>query len=203
MNKNKNFIIIGAGGHARVCADIAFAHSKYNVAGFVTKVDGENELLGDVSIIGNDLDLPELRGKYPYAFVGIGLEKNTRMRWTLFKKLLTLEYIVPYLISDKAIISHNFEVGSGTIIMPGVIANFGSSVGENSIINSGSIIEHDVSIGNNTHLAPGVIVNGGCKIGNNVFVGSGTTIRNGVKIEDGVYVKMASKIISDVGKETH
>ena len=87
-------ILIGAGGHARVCIDIIEMLGEFKVAGLVekdiTNIQKENFAY---PIIGTDDDLHVFRKKYNYALITVGQIKNPEIRTKLFKQLQKMNYI--------------------------------------------------------------------------------------------------------------
>ena len=187
--KNK-IILIGCGGHAKVCADLILNDNKYQVVGFVCSKKKNINL----PIIGTDKELKEIRKKYKYALIGVGQIKDSTTRRRIFNNLKKLNFTLPVIKSKDSLISNNTKVDEGTIIMDGAIIRPDVKIGYNSIINTKVIIEHDVEIGNNTHISTGVIVNGNVKIGNNVFIGSGSIIVNNIKIKSNSFIKAGTTI---------
>ena len=187
----KKIILIGCGGHTKVCVDAILSTGKFNIAGVVC-----NNKMGIYNIpqLGIDKDLVNLKKKYDYAFITIGQIKNYKVRKEIYNKLTNLNFKIPSIVSKTAITSKSAKIGSGTIVMDKSVIHQDVSIGKNCIINTGAIIEHDVKIGNNSHISTGAIVNGGVRIGNNVFVGSGSIIVNDIKIKSNSFIKAGSLI---------
>ena len=188
--KKKSVILIGCGGHAKVCADVILNSKKYKIAGLVCNEKKKST----PPIIGVDNDLKKLREKYKHVLIGIGQIKSSEKRAKLFRNLKKMNYVLPVIISEKTIISKSVKINEGTIIMDGAIIRPDVEIGYNSIINTNAIIEHDVKIGNNTHISTGVIINGNVKIGNNVFIGSGSIIVNNIKINSNSFIKAGTTV---------
>jgi len=187
--KNK-IVLIGCGGHSKVCADIILNDNKYQLAGFVCNKKKNPNL----PIIGSDEELKEIRKKYKYALICVGQIKDPSIRKRIFSNLKKLNFILPVIKSKSSLISNSAKIDEGTIIMDGAIVHPDVKIGSNSIINTKAIIEHDAEIGNNTHISTGVIVNGNVKIGNNVFIGSGSIIVNDIKIKSNSFIKAGTTI---------
>ena len=71
MNK---IIIIGSGGHAKVCLETILSSKKFKFAGFVD--DKNKKKILNYKVVGNDKSLLELRKKVRFACIGIGQIKN-------------------------------------------------------------------------------------------------------------------------------
>ena len=97
-------ILVGAGGHARVCIEVIEQGGQYKIAGLVEKNDtsGHNNL--GYPIIGTDNDLANLRQKYEYALVTIGQVKSAATRVQLFDLLNDLEYKLPVIFSPDTLL---------------------------------------------------------------------------------------------------
>ncbi len=190
----KDLIIIGAGGHGRVCFDIALNMNKWLNIYFVDDYLKNSEGLPG-SLIGKLSDLDFDRIENNDFIVAIG---NNIQRKYIYLNLIKLKYSVASLIHPKAIISNNVVIEKGNTIMCGVIINTSSIIEENCIINTGSVIEHDNIIKKNTHISPGVILCGNVTIGENSWIGAGSTVINKVNICDNVTVGAGSVVVKDI-----
>jgi sugar O-acyltransferase (sialic acid O-acetyltransferase NeuD family) len=187
----KKILLIGCGGHTKVCAEVILGTGKFKIAGVICK---NKKGIFNIPQIGMDDDLKRLKKKYNYAFITIGQIKNYGIRRKIYKKLKYLNFNVPKIISKNAITSKSAKIGSGTIVMDRAVIHQDVKVGNNCIINTGAIIEHDVEIGDNSHISTGAIVNGGVKIGKNVFIGSGSIIVNDIQIKSNSFIKAGTLI---------
>ena len=200
--KARDLLLIGAGGHAKSCIEIIESNGLFTIA----EVIGDESDRG-TSILGRtirfcDSDLVNLRNEFDYAFVAVGQIHSPANRKKIYSTLSELGYEIPTFISRNAQVSRHARIGSGSIVMNGVIVNADCKVGENVILNTGSIIEHDVLIGNHCHVSTGVIINGNAMIGEDSFIGSGSTIRNGVEIGTNSFIGMGSTVINSMPANT-
>lgn len=148
----ESILILGAGGHGKVVAEIAAD------IGFV-KIDFLDDISSDA--IGNIHDLPEIGKQYDYIFCGIG---NNQFRKKMLDEVKKLHYKIPILIHPTAYISRTAQIQPGTVVEPKAIINAGSKIGTGCIISVGAIIDHDVSIGNYVHINAGYVVKAGSTI---------------------------------------
>lgn len=149
--KGKSLLILGAGGHGKVVAEIA------KDLGFV-----KTDFLDDNSLeaVGKIQNLPEIGKAYDHIFCGIG---NNQLRKQLLEQIQNLPYKrdIPTLIHPTAYISRTAQIQPGTIVEPKAIVNAGSRVGEGCIISVGAIVDHDTVIGTCAHVNAGAIVKAG------------------------------------------
>ena len=198
MQKNKDIILIGAGGHAISCIDVIEKEGKFKIVGIIgTKDEVGKNILG-YEVIGTDKDLTKLVKGCKNACITIGQIKDATLRLTLFNNLLKIGFSLPSIKSPHSYISKYANLGMGTIVMHGAIINAGAIIGDNCIINSMALIEHGVKIGRNCHISTNSIINGNVKIKDNCFIGSCAVIRESIKIGSNVFIAMHSSIFKDI-----
>ena len=161
----KDLIIIGAGGHGRVIADIAQKLGVYNTIAFLD--DGVAKESMGLPIVGKTVDI-EKYIKTTDVFFAIG---NSQVRGEFVERLLSLGANIPTLIHPSAVIGACVDIGVGTAIMAGVVLNPCSKLGKGVILNTCSSIDHDCIIGDYCHIAVGVHVAGTVTLGDKVWLG--------------------------------
>lgn len=149
---NRKLLIIGAGGHGEVVAEVA-ADCGYSDIAFID--DNSEKAIGTIS------DLSKFQGEYVDAFVGIG---NNKLRGQLLEKIKDIGFNVPVLIHPSAYISRSCKMQKGVIVEPKAIVNAHSIIGEGSIVSVGAIVDHDALIGKCCHINSGAVVKAGAKI---------------------------------------
>lgn len=170
----ENVIIIGAGGHAKVIADIVLSQGD-RLLGFLDDSPNATGSYG-IPVLGKVADYP----LWPNArfLIGIG---NAAVRQKLVNKLCDIRWHTA--IHPTAVISRlGTTIGEGTVVMANAIINPGTTVGRHCILNTGSIVEHDNTIGDYVHISVGAKTAGTVTIGNNTWVGIGATISNNLTI---------------------
>ena len=201
---NKDVIIIGAGGHGKVIADIAKLNGYKEI--YFLDDDINKHKIGEYQIIGTSKDIDKYKEKYDFI-VGIG---NNKIRKKFSLKLNERKIKQPSLIHPSAVIDQTVNIGQGTVVMSNVVINADSKIGNGCIINTSSSIDHDCLISNYTHISPGVHIAGNVyigeetwlcigsviinniTIGSNIIVGAGATVINSID-ENGIYVGIPAK----------
>lgn len=169
-------VIVGAGGHAQVVADIIFAMrvagEDVEVAGFVDddRQRQGQELLGR-PILGSITALAEI--DYDALVVAIG-DNATRRR--LFTEFQEDRQQLAVACHPRATIAAGVVIGPGAVICAGAVVNTGSEIGPNVILNTGCTVDHHNRIGAHSHIAPGVHMGGDVTIGEETLIGIGATI---------------------------
>jgi len=189
-----DIILIGGGGHCNSVIDVLESEAKFKIVGILDKSELIGTEISGYTVLGCDEDLPYLAKQYKFALVTVGQIRSPDLRIKLFEMAKQAGFILPAVISPRAYLSRNTEVGSGSIIMHDVLLNANVKIGNNCIINTKVLIEHDSEVGDNCHVSTRATVNGGVKIENNCFVGSGAITRENITIKGNCFVKAGSVI---------
>lgn len=188
----KKLLIIGAGGHGRVIADIAQKTGAYGEIAFLD--DGDQKESMGLPVIGRVADMKKYVGAADF-FVAIG---NSKVREQMIEKLLSLGANVPVLIHPSAIIGACVEIGVGTSVMAGAVVNPCSTLGKGVILNTCSSVDHDCEIGDYCHIAVGVHVAGTVRLGERVWLGAGVTVKNNVNVCADCMIGAGAVVVKDI-----
>jgi sugar O-acyltransferase (sialic acid O-acetyltransferase NeuD family) len=190
-------VIIGAGGHGQVVADIlresAAAGFSARAVGYVDDrraVDG-TELVG-VCVLGCISALSRI--PHEGVIVAVG-DNQTRAR--LWRAVGPAETFVTAK-HPRAIVSRDVTIGDGSMLCAGVIVNTGATIGHGVILNTGCTVDHHTTIGNFVHIAPGVHMGGEVQIGDGALVGIGAVILPQISVGAGSIVGAGAVVTRDV-----
>lgn len=197
-----SILLVGAGGHAVSCIDVLERHGGFTVAGLVGSAAEVGRRVLGYPVIGTDEQLPELVARYGNALVVVGQIKTPEVRMRLFERLLSLNCMLPPIVSPQAYVSPRATLGAGTIVMHGAIVNAGAAIGRNCILNSMSLVEHDVTIADHCHVATAAVLNGCVSIDAGTFIGSHSTIRQGVRVGRRCVIGMGQQVLVDCEADT-
>ena len=197
MCMNKDVIILGAGGHAKVIADIVIKFGD-NLLGFLDdNVEVGTKIIGDYAVMGTLEDSTSLsqRGNNIYFAYGIGDNKVRRNIHDKFR----LNYYTA--IHPTAVIGLNVQIGEGTVIMPNAVINSSAKIGIGCIINTCAVVEHDNVIGDFVHISPNATLCGRVYVGDYTHIGAATVVRNNINICDNVIVGAGAVIIKNITEQ--
>lgn len=195
MSKDK-LIIIGAGGHGRVVADIALNLRYWKEISFLD--DAIDSLyFGDVNVIGKVNDWRNYIHDSD-IIVGIG---NNDLRAKLLNILLHENVSIPTLIHPSSTIGSNVYIGVGTVVMAGVVVNCSSTIGKGVILNTGSTIDHDNCIKDFAHVAPGAHLAGNVKIGEKTWLGVGCSVCNNIEITSQCMIGAGAVVVKSISEK--
>ncbi|HEY4326926.1 MAG TPA: acetyltransferase [Mucilaginibacter sp.] len=191
---SNNAVIFGYSGHAYVVIEMLIANH-YTVVGYFDN-EQKDEDPYQLNYLGNENDNTFSENmKGADVFVGIG---NNGIRADVFRKLKRMGAISPSIAHQRSFVSTSAEIGSGTVIMPGVVVNARAKIGEAVICNSSCVIEHECIIGDYVHIAPGAILAGNVTVGDGSFVGANSVIKPGIKIGAGVTIGAGSVVTKNI-----
>lgn len=190
----KDVIIIGAGGHAKVIADI-ITKSNDNIIGFLDDNLSlqEKKIYLDKKVIGTTKDIDKY--KEYYFVIGIG---NNNIRENIANDHDLKWYTA---IHPSAIIANEVSIEEGSVIMAGSIINTGTKIGKHCIINTKSSLDHDNIIENYVHISPGATLAGTVNIKEKTWICAGATIINNITIAKNNIIGAGSVVIKDINKE--
>ena len=190
----KNVVIIGAGGHGKVIADIIIK-SGDNLLGFLddnipvgTKIIKNYKTLGKI----RECTFLQQYNRKLYFAIAIGdnyIRKNIYERYTL-------NYYTA--IHPSSVIGMEVTIGDGTVIMANACISPNTKIGKCCIVNTGAIIEHDNEIGNYVHVSPNATLCGTVNVGDFTHIGAGATIKNNINITEDCIIGAGAVVVKDI-----
>ena len=175
---NPAIVIVGAGGHAKVCIEL-FRAMGMPIACCIGADDSVPDCLG-VPVVRGDHHLQSLRAEgFDRAFIALG---SNRLRARLGDIVRALGYSLVNAVSPHAVVSPSAQLGCGIAIMAGAVINASARIGDLAIINTGATVDHDCVIGEAVHLAPQCALAGAVTVGAGSFLGVGCKVIPGVRI---------------------
>ncbi len=169
----KDVIIVGAGEHGAVVADVIQCEGLHRVHGFVDdNPDRTGEQILNHPVLGTTSDLKERFTEFA-LIMAIGHDA-IRLRMGLELEALGFKFISA--VHPQATISPEASVAPGCSVMPQAVVNTRARVGKHCIINSGAMVEHDCQVGDGCHISVGAILAGRVNVGSCTLVGAGVTV---------------------------
>ena len=187
----KKIIIVGAGGHGKVIADIA-SKCGYTDIMFIDDNSSVKTCMG-CKVIGG-LAVAECYKDSDYI-VAIG---NAKLRERIQQDLILKGMNVVTLIHPSAVIGMNVTIGVGTVIMAGAVVNPDSKIGDGCIINTSSSVDHDNEICDYAHISVGSHLAGTVRIGKYSWVGAGAVVSNNISICDECMIGAGAVVVKNI-----
>ena len=184
-------IIIGAGGHGKVIADIIESNGNY-VKGFLD----DNDNVQGKSIIG----FPVLGKTADYVnyqdcefVIAVG---NPNVRQKIADALDVKWHTA---VHPRAVISKlDVEIGEGTVIMANAVVNPSAKIGKHCIINTGAVVEHDNILRDYVHISPNAVLSGTVTVGKATHIGAGACTKQVINIAPNCIIGAGSVIVKDI-----
>ncbi len=189
MNK---LMILGAGGHGRVVAEIAQLSGKYTDIAFLD--DKAPEASFPYPYMGKCEELTDYLTDYDF-FIAIG---NAAIRRRLQTEVEEAGGRIIMLIHPAAIISKDVTIGKGTVIMAGAIVNTGAKIGDGVILNTASSVDHDCIVEDFCHVSVGAHLCGTVHLGTGTWIAAGATVINNVTICSDCLIGAGSTVTHDL-----
>lgn len=183
-------IVIGAGGHGKVVADIV-QKSGDILLGFLDDQLADQKFYCGFPILGKiERYMEHLDCSFAIAIgdadVREKIASNLPVKW----------YIA---IHPNAVVSNlDVTIAEGTVIMAGAVVNADARIGKHCIINTGAIVEHDNKIGDFVHISVKACLAGTVRIGNKTWIGIGATVKNNISIAKGCMIGAGAVVVHDI-----
>lgn len=186
-------IIVGAGGHARVIADIIKKnHDK--VVGFLDDdISTPSEIMG-IPYLGTVSEIKKYSDRF-YFIIGIG---NNNIRKKIAESYKVKWYTA---IHSSAEIAENVTIDEGSVVMAKAVINTFARIKKHCIINTGAVIEHDNIIGSYSHISPNATLCGTVSVGECTHIGAGAVVKNNISICDKVTVGIGGIVVRNIDVE--
>jgi sugar O-acyltransferase (sialic acid O-acetyltransferase NeuD family) len=173
--REQELLILGAGDHARVVADVASA------AGLTV-----------IGCVERAAPIPD-GARLFIAAIGDNARRRAAHSEGISRRLRALSVVHP-----SAVVARGVTLGPGAFIGPGVVLGVDVGCAEGVIVNTAATADHDCRLGPFSHLGPGAHLCGRVTIGAEVTVGVGASVVPGVTIGDQTLVGAGSVVVSDL-----
>lgn len=192
----RRVMIIGAGGHARMCLEVLNDSESVLVVGAVSRDGMGVDSLGTV-VLGLEADLETIALIELASTFCVAIGHNAT-RESASRRLRERGQDLATLISRHALVSPSAHVGVGVQIMPAAVVNAAARIGDGAIINTNALVEHDCRIGRYAHVSTGVALGGGATVGDRSLIGVGARVLPGATIGSDVTVGVGAVVVEDV-----
>ena len=173
---SKRILIIGAGGHGHVVADILQRAARRGALLAPIGYLDDNQALCGQRLLGLPVlgALDELaRVSCDALVLAIG---DNLLRAQLFHRLATKGYRFAQAIHPDAVVAPSAELGQGCVICANAVIGVGATIGANVLVNTAATVDHQNRVGDHAHIAPGVHLGGDVYIGEGSLIGIGAIV---------------------------
>ena len=194
-----NYIMLGAGGHAKVVFD-AVKNLPGQFLGVVVPAAGLEQAAQYQAwqVLGSD----EIILNYPPSEVqlinGIGGHPGDDLRQKIYEKWVAKGYTFASVVHPKAILTDHVELQAGVQVMAGAVLQPGAKIGENSLINTSASIDHDVVLDKHVIVSPGAVLCGAVKVASASYIGAAVVIAPNVQLGEKVIVGCGASVVRSI-----
>lgn len=187
----KKVVIIGAGGHAKVIADIVLLNGD-NLVGFLDDSDEKqgSEIFKGYKVIGRVSEADEYSDDHFVIAIG---DNHTRAQ---IAESLNVKFYTA--VHPTAVIADTVKIGEGTVIMAGSIINPDTTIGKHCIINTLCSIDHDNHIEDYVHISPGAHLAGTVSVGKHSWICTGASIINNISVSSDAIIGAGATVIKNI-----
>lgn len=201
-------LIAGAGTTAKIVIDTIRLLPEYELFGIVdcNYMEGQEwDILGVPVIAGDSVDV--LRFLYDHGITmvcnSVASLTNLRARESVYQKLKTVGFAMPYIVHPTAFIEENAVLEEGVFVHAHAYVGTQAHIGHNTFINTHAIISHECEVGCSVFCAPNATVAGIVTIGDCTLVGMCVTILSRIKIGRDVILTNGCRVFNNIEDGVH
>lgn len=188
-------LVYGAGGHAKVVVDV-LEEAGHRIVGILDDdVARRGTTFRGYRVLGDAVVLTDAGLRDALVMVAIG---DNQRRAVVARRAAGMGARFVVGLHPDARLSRSVEVGTGTVVMAGVVINPDVRIGEHAIINTSASIDHDCRIGDFAHISPGATLAGSVTVEAGAHVGAGASLIPGVHVGRDAVVGAGAVVIGDV-----
>jgi sugar O-acyltransferase (sialic acid O-acetyltransferase NeuD family) len=201
---SKPLIIIGTGGFARECAQLARIvdpnGERWSSIAYVTNEKTNlNKRIAFGQIELEDLDLDRITIDSDVV-VGIGVPRMRREIYDRIRVNSKLQF--PNLVHPSVEIDRGpTSLGVGNIITKGVVVSCCVTIGDVDLLNWNATVGHDVIMGRFNVINPGASVSGNVKVGDECLIGTGARILEKLELGSKLKIGAGAVVTKDLLQE--
>lgn len=165
---NREVIVLGAGGHAKVVVSTLEA-AGYQVVGLFDDNSARigSQVLG-VPVLGPLAAVTEATTRQ--AVIGIG-DNRTRRK---LAEQFDLEWLA--VVHPQAYVHASVTLGSGSVVFAGAVVQPDTRIGSHVVLNTSCSVDHDCILEEFVHIGPGSRLAGTIFVGQGAFLGIGSVV---------------------------
>ena len=181
-------VIVGAGGHGTIVADILQRAATPPVA-FVDEALSGATVAG-MRVVGSIDDV-----EHDAVIVAIG---DNRVRRGVTERLLSAGERLATAIHPFSSIAPSATIGEGSMICAGAIVSPRAVIGRGALLNTKSSVDHDSVVGDFVHVAPGATLGAHVRIGEETLIGPGVTVVSGRSVGARTVIGAGAVVVHDI-----
>ena len=188
-------VIVGAGGHGRVVADLCELLGRWDEIVFLDELHPGLQECDGWQVVGANAGIAACAAGGCDFGLGVG---NNALRMKLFSEIEKHGGNLPPLIHPRATLSKRCRIGTGAVVLANAAVNISADIGRGSILNTSSSVDHDCRLGAGVHVCPGVHLAGDVKVGDLTLLGVGCSVKQCITIVSRAIVGAGAAVVCDI-----
>ena len=185
MNATAPIILLGSGGHAAHCAELAVACALGPITACLD--DAPHRLNQEVLGIPISGPIGELGAVPAAASVVVALgDPVTRGRLIALAQIRGLA--LSRLVHPAACLAQSARLGEACVVDAGVVIGARARLGAGVIVDAGASIAHDAWVGGLVHVEAGARILPGARIGPSARIGANAVVMRNAEVAEGSFV---------------
>ena len=169
-------MIVGAGGHGQVVADILrAARATGRDVELVGYLDDRKAVHGHTLAGARVVGPLAILRDAPHDAVIVAIGDN-KARAAIARRLVDSGTPLATAIHPSAVVAADVTVSDGSMLCAGAVVNTGTVIGRGVILNTACSVDHHTTVGDYAHIAPGVHMGGEVTVGEGALVGIGAVV---------------------------
>lgn len=204
VQPEKPIVIIGFGGHGKVCAAAILASGRAVLA--ATDMQPQQRTAFDFPVLTDEQALDKFSPDEVSLALGLGSiwpSSSDSVRPKCVARFENKGYRFTGFRHPTAWVAPNCRIAETAQIHAGVIIQPGCTIGEHVILNTRCSVDHDGQIGSYGHLAPGVTTSGNVTLGEGCHVGTGASIVQDTELGARCFVAAGATVVKSAGQDTY
>lgn len=200
IDRERDVIIWGAAGHAKVLAEALSYHRDRVVALFDNNPAVVSPLAGVPCYTGEAGLEQWLRARpegQTHFLIAIGGDRG-RDRVELHHRLATAGLTPLTVVHPTAFVAGSAVLGEGCHVLAGAMVSVDCVAGMQTIINTRASVDHECQLGMGVHVAPGATLTGCVRVGDFSMLGAGSVVLPRIVIGKHVVVGAGAVVTKNV-----
>jgi sugar O-acyltransferase (sialic acid O-acetyltransferase NeuD family) len=193
-----SIIVFGAGGHAKVIADMVEKQKKFKISYFFDNINLQSQFFLSYPVFHNFDEIMKTKVKKGIIAVGHN-QLRYRFMQLILENIPDFEFIT--VIDNSAQIAKDVKIGNGSVIMPLVCINSGTVIGNQCIVNTKVSLDHDNKLFDFVNISPGACLGGNVTINDFAFIGLGSNLIHKITIGKNAIIGAGSTVLSNIADD--
>jgi sugar O-acyltransferase (sialic acid O-acetyltransferase NeuD family) len=193
-------VILGAGGHGLVSADLVVNAIGFRLRGFLDDGIARGAVVSGYPVLGGLADIATVaRDGAVATLVAVGMvDPDPALRMRAFGLAEAARALLPPFVHPSAMVDRRAVLGRGVQVHAGAVVGPEAVLGDGVVVNTAAVVSHHCRIDRHTHIAPGAVLAGMVSVGEGSLIGIGVTSYVGIRIGSRCVIENGANLLKSV-----